>query len=321
MYGMFSHVHDEDPARHFTVVIPAYNAARWISDAITSAATQDPAPFEIIVVDDGSTDGTGDLAARHSGVRLITRPNGGDAAARNTGLEAARTRWVSLLDADDRFLPYRHRRIADHLLAHPDHVVVAADALILEDGVMQGRFRDLSTIAFPVDGQRATFLERDPILTHVVCDRERLLALGGFDEGLDHASDWDMWLRIVLDGGTIGFVDTPLSVYNRHDSSMTADPVRVVQGDIGVWEKARTLPQLTPAERAHVEEMLAAARATLARESMKQSIRQGLPDVRARAQAVARSPEQPTLARLKALAVLGAPGLHRGLLGRRSRFR
>lgn len=309
---------DGDSSWEYTVVIPAYNAAPWIADAITSALHQDPPAVEVVVVDDGSIDDTAAIAAAFDGVRVVRRANGGEAAARNTGLRAARTRWVSFLDADDRFLPYRHRHVAAHLAAHPDHEVVAADALIEIDGAVRGTHYAQPGVHFARTDQRREILDGNFLLSHVVCDRERLLALGGFDESLRHACDWDMWIRFVLDGGRIGLLDAPLSRYRRHGAAMTGDPVRVTRGDIGVWTKARSLPELTDDERARIDAHLADAAARLVRDEMKRSLVAREGDVRRRAWSVLRSPAQPTLARGKALAVMAAPALHRRVLLARS---
>jgi glycosyltransferase involved in cell wall biosynthesis len=84
-----------------SVVVPAFNAARFLPDAIRSIESQRYPQLEILVVDDGSTDGTADAAQSFSRVRLIRQTNGGIAAARNTGVLAARGRWLAFLDADD----------------------------------------------------------------------------------------------------------------------------------------------------------------------------------------------------------------------------
>jgi hypothetical protein len=302
-----------EPSFAYTVVIPAYDAAAWISDAIRSTIDQEPAPAEIIVVDDGSHDETAAIAASFAGVHVVRRPNGGEAAARNTGLRAASTRWVSFLDADDTYLPYRQQRVVAHLAAHPEDAVVATDALIEEDGAFLYTNNSRPGTEFAHTDQRWNILDRNFIMSHVMCDRERLLALGGFDEALVHACDWDMWIRYVLDGGRIGFVDAPLSRYRRHPGSMTGSVVRVVRGDIAVWEKALTMPQLSSSERAHIEQRLTDAKCRLARHEMKDSLRTGEADVRRRAREVIRNSAQPWPARVKATAVMAAPRVLRSL--------
>ena len=307
---------DVDPSL-FTVIIPAYNAARWIVQAVTSAAQQQPSPIEIVVIDDGSTDDTAALARPLPLVRLVSQANRGEAAARNAGLRTARTHWVSFLDADDRFLPDRHRMIAEYLARNPDVAVVATDALLEVDGAIRGELYDQPFARFAVTDQRSAILDANFLLSHVVCDRERILSLGGFDETLSHACDWDMWIRLILSGGRIGLIETPLSVYQRHDSAMTSDPVRVTRGAIAVWTKALSLPGITGAERLRIDDHLAATRARLERDEMKLSIATGDGRARQLAVRIARSAAQPWQARVKAASVLVSPALHQRLLRRR----
>jgi glycosyltransferase involved in cell wall biosynthesis len=91
----------------FSVVIPLYNKLAFVADAIRSAASQNPPPLEIIVIDDGSTDGSGDLVAslHVPTVRLLRQSNAGVAAARNAGIAVAQGEWICFLDADDLYLP------------------------------------------------------------------------------------------------------------------------------------------------------------------------------------------------------------------------
>lgn len=88
-----------------SVMIGAYNAAPYLGEAIESVFAQDYEPIELIVVDDGSTDGTADVARRFAGVKLIQQPNGGNGAARNRAVENATGELYAFLDADDRFTP------------------------------------------------------------------------------------------------------------------------------------------------------------------------------------------------------------------------
>ena len=90
-----------------SVVIPAYNAERFIGEAIESVLAQTHPPFEVVVVDDGSTDATATVARGYPGVTLIQRENGGIGAARNTGVAAATGDWLAFLDADDTWPPDR----------------------------------------------------------------------------------------------------------------------------------------------------------------------------------------------------------------------
>ena len=103
-----------------TVVIPAYNSEKYIARAIDSVLTQTHKPDEIIVVDDGSTDNTSEIARKYEpSVKLIQQQNAGASVARNTGIEAATSEWIAFLDADDEWLPEKLKLQTEHLKRNP----------------------------------------------------------------------------------------------------------------------------------------------------------------------------------------------------------
>lgn len=102
-----------------SVIIPVHNGEDYLGEAIESALAQTYGPIEIIVVDDGSTDGSADVARSHKEVQYIYQPNRGAAAARNTALEASRGEFVAFLDADDLWLPDKLKVQVGHLFANP----------------------------------------------------------------------------------------------------------------------------------------------------------------------------------------------------------
>ena len=106
-------------AEFVSVVIPVYNAARFLADAIRSVQAQRHPRIEIIVVDDGSTDGSGEVARSFAGVRCLRQANGGIAAARNAGVHEARGNLLAFLDADDLWTPGKLALQLDVLRADP----------------------------------------------------------------------------------------------------------------------------------------------------------------------------------------------------------
>ncbi len=104
-----------------SAVIPAYNAAKYVERAIESVLAQTRKADEIIVVDDGSTDNTADVVRQFGDkVKFIRQENAGASVARNTGIEAATSEWISFLDADDEWLPEKLKLQTEHLQRNPD---------------------------------------------------------------------------------------------------------------------------------------------------------------------------------------------------------
>jgi beta-1,4-mannosyltransferase len=205
-----------------TAVIPAFNRQELIGRALASVFAQRPSPpAEVIVVDDGSTDGTAGEAER-MGARVIRRErNGGAAAARNAGVEAATQPWIALLDSDDEWLP--------HLLAslwplRGDHVLVTGSSLSLGaepsadriGGVPVSRplvLRSPAALVFPHN-----FVAASGVLVR----RDAVIAAGGYRTDLRYAEDFDLWLR-VLEQGTGVVSPAVVSIYHHHSGQKSRD--------------------------------------------------------------------------------------------------
>jgi glycosyltransferase involved in cell wall biosynthesis len=169
-----------------SVVIPAWNAAAWIGDALASLAAQGVPVGEVLVVDDGSTDGTAAAAGRRPGVRVLARPHRGPAAARNAGILAAAGRLVAFLDADDVWPP---TRVADHL------AVLAGDPAA-EVVLGATRYEGLPD----AERRRYRFPGPEPVATipsfgAATVRREVFDRVGLLDERLGHFEDWEWFVR------------------------------------------------------------------------------------------------------------------------------
>ncbi len=198
-----------------TVVIPAYQRVDFIGRAVLSALSQRPRrPAEVIVVDDGSTDGTGDVA-KSLGATVVRQPNGGEGAARNAGLRAARTGWVALLDSDDEWLPNHLDVVMPHT---PGAVLVASTARGVPSGRRVGSpWRSVQRI-----GPREVIWPQSPFTPGaVVLDREAALAVGGFPT-LRLGADLDLWLRLLEVGPGVVLPDVT-SVYTEHPGQVSGD--------------------------------------------------------------------------------------------------
>jgi hypothetical protein len=209
-----------------SVVTPAYNVEGYLGDAIRSALEQSLAPLEIIVVDDGSTDRTGDVArAFGHRVRCIRQDNAGCAAARNHGIREAAGEFVAFLDADDRWLPSHLEEAARVLGAHPQLRWFCAAYEVRAARRARGRREiykgPLVEGAYVNDYFRADLLYKIGWTGVMVIGRRALLEIGGFDETMRRGSDIDGWFRIGLRYPQIGYSRTLGAVYLRRGGSIT----------------------------------------------------------------------------------------------------
>jgi glycosyltransferase involved in cell wall biosynthesis len=248
-------------APSFAVAIPAFQSAATIADAVESALGQTVAPDEIIVVDDGSTDRTVEVLDRYRReIKLLHKANGGGASALNVALRAASSEFVVVLDSDDVYLPERIEELRRLATERPDLDVLATDAYFESDGQLTGRFNHANP--FPVAAQRESIL-RSCYLFAPAVRRQRLLEVGGFDERLRIAYDWDCWIRVLLAGGPAGLVDRALMRYRLHAGSLAANRVAALEERVVVLRKvASARHSLSPSERAALRESLAVHRST-----------------------------------------------------------
>ncbi|MBL6932440.1 MAG: glycosyltransferase family 2 protein [Rhodospirillales bacterium] len=190
-----------------SVIIPAYRAAGTIGRALASIAAQSVRPLEVIVIDDGSDDGTfevaGSMAGDLEGIELKTfvQENAGAGAARNKGLDEASGTYIAFLDADDEWLPTKLERSMARIV-EGGHVLVAHDFIQIEaDGS-----ETLIECARRYDDAHDVYsgLYRQGFIgtSTVVAKRAAIVAAGGFDETLATAQDFDLWLKILGDDGT-----------------------------------------------------------------------------------------------------------------------
>lgn len=236
-----------------SVIVPAYNVASYVGATLESALSQTFRDFEVIVVDDGSTDETGTIVAafaeRDDRVRVVRQPNAGLSSARNAALRVARGSYIALLDGDDVW----DRGFLDAQLAvfdaRPDVAVVTGNARFL------GGTHDGEPVR-PVPDKR-----REPTLASILEDEEAVFimsmfrravydAVGGFDESMRTNEDYDFWLRAAIAGFQFARNDSPLGLYRRRADSLSAGDVRMLRGILHVYSKTRPALQALPLERA-----------------------------------------------------------------------
>lgn len=290
----------------FSVLIRTYQSADTVGEAVESALGQTLAPFEVVVYDDGSTDGTGDaLRVYGDRIRYIRRENAGAAAAFDGGLEAASGDFVVVLDADDVFEPERIEALSELATARPDLDIVTTDAAWESEGRVVGRFNGAAN-PFEVENQRAAILERCFIVAPAV-RRSSVLRVGGQDTELQVSADWDCWIRMILGGSKAGSVDEPLLRYRLREGSVSSERLTSFQHRVDMLEHLRTNRALRDEDRAALDAALARHRQTLALARALDAAHRGGGDARELALAVARDEAHGRKTRLKAAVLAAAP--------------
>ena len=241
-------VEELSAAPTFSVVIPAYQAAETIAAALDSALGQTHPAHEVIVVDDGSTDHLESVLAPYlDRVTVVRKSNGGAASARNRGAEIASGEFMAVLDADDCFHPRRLEALAELAVARPDLDLITTDTKMVVDGEVAGTFRE--NTPFAVEAQRQAILESCFVGGWAAVRLDRLRAIGGFDESLPIAHDWDCWVRLMLAGAQAGLVDRPYYEYRLREGSLTSSRVASLRDRVLLLEKAAKNPALRPEDR------------------------------------------------------------------------
>jgi glycosyltransferase involved in cell wall biosynthesis len=188
----------------FSVIVPAYNAAPTIGDTIRSVLNQTVADFELIVVDDGSTDDTSsavDGFARDARLRHVRQPNAGPSAARNRGLAAAHARYVSFLDADDLLLP-EYLAVMGETLERSGAAFAHCDFWILDDRTGNVSPWPLGQLELPSNPQELlrVLLRRNVVHYAVAARADAVREVGGFNSALKASEDLELWLRLLANG-------------------------------------------------------------------------------------------------------------------------
>ena len=218
----------------FSVVIPLYNKVRHVERTLRSALAQSLPAHEIIVVDDGSTDGSAELVQQGGGarVRLIRQANGGGSKARNAGIDAATAEWVAFLDADDLWHPKYLEALGCLIEACPDATMVGTR---YRDPLPGSLSASETAWSLGATGATAEWIDDLPsrwllgacFFTSSLSVRRDVLLLcqPAFRPGESHGEDLDLWFRLA-ESHRVALVDSPLVIKNRVPGSLrTAQPI------------------------------------------------------------------------------------------------
>ncbi|MFN2512411.1 MAG: glycosyltransferase [Pyrinomonadaceae bacterium] len=220
-----------------SVIIPCYNQGQFLGEAIESLRGQSYRNFEVIVVDDGSTDNTQAIAARYSEVRTIRQDHAGTSTARNLGFRESNGNWLVFLDSDDRLLPHALeiglRNLRDRV----------------ECAFVFGRHQEITGDGTAVRTAPFVSIEKDPygqlLLYNCVYTpstamfrRNLFEAVGGFDPRFLGAEDYDLYLRIARRFPIFAY-DEVVAEYRRHDANYSGDNAQMLRLCLGVMRKQK----------------------------------------------------------------------------------
>jgi len=249
-----------------TVVIPAYNASRYIAQALDSVQAQTFSDYEVIVVNDGSSDRDDleqVLRSHPLPIIYLSQENKGVSAARNAAIRIAKGEFYAQLDADDQWTPDYLEVQLRLLLDNPDVALVYPNATIIADAADEEReFMQVS----PSEGEvnfESLVRQRCTVMTCVTARMSAIRQAGMFDENLRSCEDFDLWLRIARNVGRIIYHRRKLAIYRRHQGSLSSDRVWMVRHLLAVFEKCAGTFDLTAAEREILDQEIIHHRAML----------------------------------------------------------
>jgi glycosyltransferase involved in cell wall biosynthesis len=221
-----------EPAMFVSVVMPIYNGQRFLREAVGSVLAQTHRDFELLAVDDGSSDATpaiiAELAAADRRVRVVTQANGGGARARNRALQEARADWVVNLDQDDVMLPSRIERQLAFIALHPEVRAFSCRAYYINpEGQIFGKTR-CEPLTTPEAFRRYVAANRPIGINHpgAALHRRTIIAAGGYRAAFEGAEDLDLWNRLAERGHLVLQQDEVLMKYRIHGDSVMASHTR-----------------------------------------------------------------------------------------------
>lgn len=229
-----------------SIIIPAYNSREFLPATLESCLAQTYSPCEIIVVDDGSTDGTADMLRDRYGahVRVLRQDNAGAGAARNRGIRAARGEFIQFCDSDDLLLPQKVEHCMAIFAWQPEVVLVYTGYdQVAEDGRTP---IPTSHPLLPSGDIFCDLLSSNNFIgtLTVMVRRQAVLDVGGFNENrqVAPAEDWDLWLRLTAQYPAT-FCPDILALYRQRDEALHKNPLAMARARLEVISLARDYPE------------------------------------------------------------------------------
>jgi glycosyltransferase involved in cell wall biosynthesis len=241
-----------EPAPAVSVVIPAYGVTPYITEALDSVLAQTHNDFELIVVNDGCPDTVALEAVLRPYLERIVyvkKENGGVSSARNAGIRVARAPLIALLDGDDAWTPDYLAVQTAFLRKHPQTDIVYSNGVIFGDSPLAGRLSmDLSPSHGEVNFESLVSC-RCSVMTSVLARKAAILAVGGFDESLRRAEDFDLWVRAAHAGMKISYHERAIWRHRDRNSGLSADAAAMREAGLAALEKLSRTLSLSAAEK------------------------------------------------------------------------
>jgi glycosyltransferase involved in cell wall biosynthesis len=248
-----------------SIIVPSYNTAKYIRETLESVFVQTFKDFEVIVINDGSPD-TNDLeqvlALFRQRIVYLKQGNRGAAGARNTGIRHARGEYLAFLDSDDCWMP-------DYLASQmklfgetPSLDVVYCDAQHFGDRGISGKtFMQTYPSNGPVTLESLITENCQVPFSCAVARRQVVVDAGGFDESLPRCEDYDLWLRILYQGGQMAYQNRVLGRYRFRPGSMSQDTMKVLGALLAIYKKSERIMELPEETRWILQKQIAQAQA------------------------------------------------------------
>ena len=203
-----------------SVVIPTFNRISLVARAIDSVLKQSLNPYEIIVVDDGSEDGTSEMIQnKYKSIKLIQQQNNGVSAARNNGIKHAKGDWIALLDSDDEWIEKKLENQVDRLIKTPEYDFCHTNEIWIRNGVRVNQRKKHEKYGGYIFDKCLDICRISP--SSVLFRKNILDHVGWFDDQLPVCEDYDLWLRITAEYRIL-FIDDPLIIkYGGHDDQLS----------------------------------------------------------------------------------------------------
>ena len=205
---------------YVSVIIPTYNRKHTLKRAIQSVYMQSLLPYEVIVVDDGSNDGTKEwVKQKYPNVKYIYQKNSGVSSARNKGIKIARGDWIALLDSDDEWLPNKLSEQINKIKSNLDVKILHSNEIWIRNGVRVNQMKKHKKFGGYIFEKCLDICRISP--SSVLLKKEILDDIGTFDESLKVCEDYDLWLRITSKY-PVCFLDIPLiKKYGGHSDQLS----------------------------------------------------------------------------------------------------